>query len=296
MTVKGYWVELYQERYRLGAGFLLTRRYVITALHCLRELSTPEDRVAVVIADGETVVGRVCQRVKEADMALIEIPDAHDASASIPSADIARPGDLWRGPCRPHLNEAQLSGQVDDGSAHYACEAGATIEALQLTADQHLGSYSGYSGGPVERATGGREPAVLGMLLEQAPDRQMADRAANVLFAVTVGEVIRRFDVFDVEHLMSVIRPRRASASHDGPAITRPLRSVAESEPLDLSSSVPSVEENIATADRLLRSLRQWTDDGLMDPSQLSQLQLRLAARLIDTALPGGPAAGVADV
>ncbi|MFF4501175.1 trypsin-like peptidase domain-containing protein [Streptomyces sp. NPDC001401] len=263
MTGTGYWVDLYQAQQRLGGGFLLTRRFVLTALHCLRGLSLDE-HVDIELADGERVEGRVCRQDKEADLALVEIGAGHQVTLPIPAADVARDGDRWRGPYRPAAHDVHLSGRVSAGAAQHLCVGGATIEALQLTADQHLGDYSGYSGGPVEGVgnDGTRQPAVVGILIEQAPDRASDTRAANVLFAATIREAIRRFDHLDVVHLIDVLRPPAPDHDvlvQDG---TSPARFVG--------------------TEALLLQLDAWAQRSLIDPSQIAELKFMAVKALID--------------
>ena len=74
MASDDYWVEICQHGARLGAGFLLTRCYAITAFHCLTNMEPGDDSVDVTFATGETLPGRVYRRSPEADLALIDIP------------------------------------------------------------------------------------------------------------------------------------------------------------------------------------------------------------------------------
>ncbi|MFF4347141.1 trypsin-like peptidase domain-containing protein [Streptomyces sp. NPDC001530] len=271
MTGTGYWVDLYQAQQRLGGGFLLTRRFVLTALHCLRGLSLDES-VGIELADGERVEGRVCRQDKEADLALVEIGAGHQVTLPIPAADVARDGDRWRGPYRPATHDVHLSGRVSAGAAQHLCVGGATIEALQLTADQHLGDYSGYSGGPVEGVgdDGTRQPAVVGILIEQAPDRAAEARAANVLFAATIGEAIRRFDHLDVVHLIDVLRPPAPDRDHPVQDGATPARFVG--------------------TEALLLQLDAWAQRSLIDPSQIAELKFMAVKALIDGEGNGGGA------
>jgi hypothetical protein len=128
VTGTGHWVDLYQAEQRLGGGFRLTRRFVLTALHCLRGLS-PDEHVGIQLADGARVEGRVCRQDKEADLALVEIGAGHQVTLPIPAADVARDGDRWRGPYRPAAHDVHLSGRVSAGAAQHLCVGGATIEA-----------------------------------------------------------------------------------------------------------------------------------------------------------------------
>ncbi|WP_405849137.1 serine protease [Streptomyces niveus] len=274
MSGEGYWVDLYQARQRLGGGFLVTRRFVLTALHCMRGLSTFDEDLDVVLADGTHVRGRVCRRDKDADLALIEIAAHCVVRQPVPAAGIARGGDRWRGPCRPAENEVELSGRIDSGAVSYLCEGGASIEALQLTADQRLGDYSGYSGGPVETLTQDRRPTVVGILLEQVPDRAEAGRSANVLFAATIREAMQRFDHFDVLHLMDVLRPATREQVST-PPLYEPVAALPPRRQTDRVESV-------------LQAFQQLSDQGVMDPMHVSELRYLALKRVIeDDAGPG---------
>ncbi|MEV8349723.1 trypsin-like peptidase domain-containing protein [Streptomyces niveus] len=262
MTVAGYWVELYQSEQRLGGAFFLTRRYVVTALHCLSSLTSPDGRLDVVLTDGSKLAGHVCRRDEDADLALIVIDAAYEVRLPIPRAGVAHRGDDWHSPYRPEATEPALGGKVDGGTAGYPCEGGAVIEALQLTVDQHTGDYSGYSGGPVITGIPDEHESVLvGILLEQVPDRTAAGRAANVLFAATIGEVVRRFDQFHVENLIDVLHPEGSAKGGE-------------------STSTAAVESSF---DRV----REWAERGLLDSSQVSELNFIIAKAAVERHLRG---------
>ncbi|WP_030870549.1 S1 family peptidase [Streptomyces sp. NRRL S-37] len=271
MTSTSYWVEIFESEQRLGGGFLLTRRYVVTALHCLRSLASLDERVDIVLADGSRLEGQVCRRDKDADLALIMISTVHEVRLPIPQAGVAHSGDEWHSPYRPGASEVHLRGQVDSGTAEYLCEGGAVIQALQLTAHQLLGDYSGYSGGPVVRGVPEeREPVIVGILLEQAPDRAEANRAANVLFAATIGEALRRFDQFDVGHLMDVLYPAAS-----------PSQRAVNTDELTVDSAAD-------TAETWFDRIDEWSQRRVFDATQIAELKFMAAKAAMERQLGGG--------
>lgn len=264
------WVKISWDGTVLGAGILLNRHYVLTASHCLRLLDSDDECLDLVLANGDSTSGRVCERSSSTDLTLIDILKPGDITIIPPNADRAVQGDTWIASYRPSTADPFLGGDVLAGSMPYMCEAGHEVDALQLGCSQRLGSYSGYSGGPVERATPGTEPALLGLLIEQYPDRQDTNRASDVLFAATIAEALRRFNCLGVGHLLAALSPDGAmSRERDG-------------------GSSSSVGARIKDADSLIVALREWGNSGVMDPTFITAMVQRVASRLVDGDWIGG--------
>lgn len=62
-------VHMHESGTYLGAGFLLTRGFVLTALHCLRGASADDAVLTLELPDGRSVPARRCDAVAEPDLA-----------------------------------------------------------------------------------------------------------------------------------------------------------------------------------------------------------------------------------
>lgn len=158
-------------------------------------------------------------------------------------------------------------------SITYRCERGSLIEALQLGCTAHLSEYSGYSGGPVQRDAPGKNEAVLGMMLEQYPDRQDPERYSNVLFAATVAEVLRAFSTFEAINLVNMLNADHAKHQD----------SSTGSAPIGRPASRPVLRSRTARTEYLLTTLDEWGKRGLVDPLAVPELQRDVIQRLIDS-------------
>jgi hypothetical protein len=292
-TSGDYWVEISQGGARLGAGFLLTRCYALTALHCLRGITPGNDEVEISFATGEVRPGRVHRRAPEADLALIDIPKSDNCPA-VPRADRAGVGETWYNPYRPSMSHAFLSGNVAAVPVAYQCEGGAAIEAIQLGCLQDLGDYAGYSGSPIERNGPDESRALLGVLLEQYPeqypDYRLSERASSVLFAATITEVFRRFDCFDMDHLFKILAPSPRERSNESSPKKLPQGQVDTPE---TSRDRPRltgehIESSIGAAGSILEALHEWQISGLLDGLDVPTLTSGIVQNLISDVMRDG--------
>jgi hypothetical protein len=239
----------------------------MTAWHCLRDADLGSPQLELRLADGEVIPARVGEHSPGADLALIELLIPRALPLIPPRADLAGQGDAWIAPYRPGPGDPYLSGDVVSGSVAYECAAGDEIDALQLSCAQHLGDYSGYSGGPVERSAAGREAALLGVLLEQSLDRRDAGRAADVLWAATIAEAVRHFSYFDVAHLMKVLPGASA---------------LADPQPADREQHPAG--PRISSVRAIIDLLVEQAACGVLDAADVRMLAVRALTRLADDA------------
>ncbi|GLW93212.1 S1 family peptidase [Actinokineospora globicatena] len=256
-----YWVELRAGEQPLGAAFYLARRYVVTAAHCLTGLPGGQNDVTIAHEDGTTVKGRVCERAPEVDLALVHVVDRSPVRP--PVLDRCAEGDLWRAPSRPTASDPVLAGRVVEPSTRHQCAGGTEVEAMQLLSDTELGDYSGYSGGPVERRVR-EEPTVAGLLIEQYPDRAGRDRATNVLFAITLDEVMRHFeDYFHMPNLRTLgVAPAKPPAT--------------------------DTARMMAGHTEVLRNLAAWDESGLMPAAEIQAIRMSIQRSVIEHSLNQG--------
>lgn len=221
-----YWVNISRAGKWLGAGFLLTSCYVLTAHHCLGNAVPGDEDVEVEFQSGVVLTGRVHRRSPAADLALIDVPGSGDGPV-IPHHGRPSAGEAWRNPYKPSSTHALLSGIIDAVHASHECEGGDFIEVMQLACRQDLGDYAGYSGSPIEGAGSDGESRLFGVLIEQYhkhyPLNGTPRPASQVLFAVTLSEVMRRFDCFHMGPLVDLLpssagsRPTAGDAAQDDP-------------------------------------------------------------------------------
>lgn len=279
VTDAGHWVELSCRGARLGGGFLVTPEYAVTAFHCIRGIDADRDLLDVALSGEAVVPGRVREHSSGADLVLIDILEPPDhGTVAFPGLDRAVAGEPWSAPYRPGDSDPRLAGTVMSESMTYRCERGSLIEALQLGCTAHLSEYSGYSGGPVQRDAPGKDEAVLGMMLEQYPDRQDPERYSNVLFAATVSEVLRAFSTFEAINLVNML-----TADHAKPRDSSSGKAVPGSAPIGRSASRPVLRSRTARTEYLLTTLDEWGKRGLVDPMAVPGLQRDVIQRLIDS-------------
>jgi hypothetical protein len=276
MDGSGYWVNISRAGTRLGAGFLLTGTYVLTAHHCLESAVPGGEDVEVEFESGEVLPGRVHRRSPGADLALIDLP-THGKGPVIPRPDRANVGDEWRNPYRPSLGHALLTGMIRAVPVSYQCAAGEIIEAMQLECIEDLGDYAGYSGSPIEGGGPDGEIKLFGVLIEQYPDHYPANTASRpasrVLFAVTLSEVMRRFDCFDMGRLAHLLPS--SSGGHV------PVPGAGDGKPPVGRSGQNDVESHIAVADAKIEALHAWQKRGLLSEERITALKVRVIERYL---------------
>lgn len=263
---RGYCVRLSFANRRIGAGFFVTSRLILTAAHCVQSLSDYELFYAFDISggtDGAYAV-RIVERNIKTDLALLEVFGKSPKPVLL-EADRCNSGDPWRSPYQPGPTEPSLSGTVSRHDYDYECAGGDVITALQLRTEVELGDYSGYSGSPVENRVADEDPKLVGILLEQYPDRVDPERASNVLFAGAIGDALETFPQFRVKHLLKVL-------TDDEPDDTSP----------DASGTPGGIDAAVATAERMFEFLERCAARGLIGPEELRIRQLRVIDSVIE--------------
>jgi hypothetical protein len=279
-----YWVRICQRGTVLGAGFILTPYHVLTAAHCLGRVGSGDQDVELVLETGEEIPGRVFDLAAGADLALIILVKPLAGAFDLPQPDMAVHGDKWFAPYRPGGNDPHLEGHVVGGRVSYQCEAGENIEALQLNCKQHVGSFHGYSGGPIERRHKDPSPALIGILLEQYLDRQDGSRASDVLFAATIREALRRFRYLGAAHFLNVLSGDEGLPGQNAPVQVSPHST--DSSPAASPRFDPlnkALESRIAEADSLLRAMRGWAMSELILPQIMEEGQRKIIFRLTES-------------
>lgn len=254
------WVRLLHRGHPAGSGILLTTRLAVTAHHCVRDIEDPDAELSVSVNGAAAIPASVHEVAPASDLAILRLSKPTVGEQTLLPVRGSR-GDRWFAPGRPGPSDPELTGTVAQGALEYECQAGGTISALQLTTSSDLSNYHGYSGGPVVREP---EPAFMGVLIEQYPDRLHPERATNTLFAASVEEIIDQFEVLSSGYLFQLLLYGHADIS------TAPgVAALKEPHEAPSARSRRLVEEALAAEDEL-------------EPNLISTLVIRLAKGAVD--------------
>lgn len=196
------WARVIVDGVDRGGGVALAPRLLVTAAHCVQgiELGAAGQALEVAVSGRPRVSAVLQERADRADLALLRLDEPLVSSVRLPHVSDCRRGDPWFAPARPSMTDPELDGHVSSVML-YDCQAGARIEAIQLTTSSVLGNYAGYSGGPVFLQPEDRN-RVAGILIEQYPDQLDHTRATNVLFAASAQEALDQFNSLSTRYLL----------------------------------------------------------------------------------------------
>ncbi len=120
----------------------------------------------------------------ELDVAVLHLTESVDGFVAARARDRLD----WLVDARPRANDSRLTGLITDARHPFSKDRGPEFPVLQLLVNEELGSYKGYSGGPVVLATSDARP-VLGVLVEQLLQRPGAGPASlDAVWAPTGDE------------------------------------------------------------------------------------------------------------
>lgn len=198
------------------------------------------------------------------DVALLRCESEHSVLVWEPRVPTV--GDRWVGQARPTDEHVVLTGTVAYASLAFALTAGRS-HVHQLTVDQNVGDHRGYSGGPVTSPSTSGTTDVIGLLVEQYPDAVDEDRATNVLFAVTMHEVITLLREFDSLY---------GSQKSEPTQISRVGRRILGTDEGEISTL-------LANSDQILRLAARWAKENIITEAQHEMYQLQVQKRIFES-------------
>ncbi|SNX64850.1 hypothetical protein SAMN06272735_6678 [Streptomyces sp. TLI_55] len=267
-----YWVALSHEGALLGGGFFLARSYVLTTTACVQGL-VPGDRIDLHTSAGAVLTGMVYEVAEDVGLALVSfLPDPRVDYAT-PLTDHAVKGDDWRAPYRPGPVAAGLRGTVDEISPDRRIGDGRPVHVIELALDRAVHDYAGYAGGPVERRTDGKVPAVVGIVLDPALARRLRDGAENAVAAGAISSAVEVFEALSAENQLRLLLG--APPQDAGPD--------AESPPDEWPAPDGRTSRKYASGMSLLRGFKRAEAEGVVEAWDLAPVQLRVLHEIVDT-------------
>jgi hypothetical protein len=216
-----YWFSIIHADVSHGGAFLISRKYALTATHCLpkgyRTASESIDpsRVKLVSENGTELYAIVSET--DGDLTLLEVVAFRKHTVIPPTIrqELVEKDSPWEAPYRPSPHHPTLTGVVGNPDLKFQSADGSIVSVIQLTVSEEIGDHSGYSGGPVLGKTSRTDPvAIIGILIEQFPDRVNQNRAANVLFATRIACAFLHFAAFNFAEQLNI--PKTTSLQEQG--------------------------------------------------------------------------------
>lgn len=186
----------------VGQGAAVAPNTILTARHVVAEAHV--DSLKVIGADGSSHRIHGVTSHDGIDIAALRVEPPLSAFANVGDAITAT---RWTTFASSPVSGPSLTGMVTVARRPFTAADGQIIEAAQLTVDQDLGDFHGYSGSGVFAVEDGTLVAVL---VEQHPRYSEAyepEGASNVLFAVPAADAILALGI-DVPVVRTI---RRAS-------------------------------------------------------------------------------------
>jgi hypothetical protein len=186
-----------------GGAFAITDRIAITAAHVIRKASSPSD----VTFSAEEILVSSFDRDERLDLAALILKEPVSPSAIAEAVK----GDRWAIHVPPKPNDPYLSGIVDVTMRPFKNDSGYVQGVMQLRVHQAVKGFAGYSGSAIYLPE--LEDAVIAILTEQQLERTRKaagsgkPSATNVLYAVPMTEVLRRFDLEGQPQIIPRIKP-----------------------------------------------------------------------------------------
>ncbi|MFF9622865.1 hypothetical protein [Streptomyces griseosporeus] len=314
MGDEDYWLALSRGGALSGGGFFVTRSYALTSEVCVRGLRRG-DPVDVHTAGGLRLEGVLFEVAEDLGLALIGVRPDPLADYATPPADHAVKGDAWRAPYRPSPVAALLRGAVDAVTHDVRDRGGPPLCVLELTSEPALPAYDDYAGGPVERRTEGRAPAVIGVLLWPGTAGRPRAGTDGSLTASALGSAFESFDALSAEKLMGLLcegfagpaRPADLADLADPARPADPADPVDPAGPLGPRTPVPvgppapagaagaaalagndgaprpadRARGAFDTAWAVLRAFKQMADEGLIDQRTVSPFHIRVLDEVV---------------
>ncbi len=189
------------------AGVMFTRAYLVTAAHCVKGIDVGADVSARLGDEPEPVSATLLEVRPRQDLALLSIA-GKVAPSSAAVVTTCRANDFWWDPYRPLGSDGHLKGAVAVADVDYDTKGGGRVPALQLTQEFSLGDYSGYSGSPIAKGVPDGSEGIVGLLIEQLPNRADVNQATTALFAVRMSFVVGQFYELSNDRLMRDLIPQ----------------------------------------------------------------------------------------